>query len=491
MASNPRIDDLRRRLDKDPGSRLFAQLAEELRKDGDLEEAIRVSREGLHKHPAYPSARMTLGRALLDTGDVAGARTEFEIVLKGAPDNILASRFLGECLEGLGDLAGARDRFKATLALAPGDKVVTAHLQDVEAKLKKAAPAGAAPPATGIPRGPAEPAVAPIPLSRVDEPMELERPAEARTAASRPEPGPSPESTVVISAMPAPPPAPPVPRAPKDERAEPPPIPLVAAEEDFELERPYEAPSAVAPPVASAPAAHAAAPAAAGGLESPGPAAEFEFDLAPEGGAAGPVPEPWAPTPAATMRLPEPAPEPEAEPPIPPPPPAIAAPVPPPPIPIPPPRPREREAIPQNEARPIHSGAPEVPERAAAAAPPLPPPVFAAAPPPPAPPRRDVAPAPEADELTSSTLAELYFNQGFTDKAVEVYRQLLQREPGNERGRTRLAELEALERRLEEEEARAAPPAGGGPADAAAARRQAVERTIARLEGLLAALRKR
>ena len=68
MAGNPRIDDLRKRLDRDPGSRLFAQLAEELRKDGELEEAIRVCRQGLQKHPAYPSARMTLGRALLDTG---------------------------------------------------------------------------------------------------------------------------------------------------------------------------------------------------------------------------------------------------------------------------------------------------------------------------------------------------------------------------------------------------------------------------------------
>jgi tetratricopeptide (TPR) repeat protein len=477
VAENPRIDDLRRRLDKDPGSRLFAQLAEELRKDGDLEEAIRVSREGLHKHPAYPSARMTLGRALLDTGDLAAARTEFEIVLKSAPDNILASRFLGECLEGLGDLAGARDRFKATLALAPGDKVVTAHLQDVEAKLKKAAPAGAAPApagaapaATGVPRAPAEPAAAPIPLSRVDEPMELERSPEARTAASRPEPGASPESTVMMSAMPVPP----APPAPKDEAPEPPPIPLVAAEEDFELERPYEPPSVGAPPAEPAPAVHTAAPpAAAGGFESTGPAAEFEFDLAPEGGTTGPVPEPWQPTSPATVRLPETSPEPapEAEPPIPPPPPAIAAPVPPLPTPISPPR-------------------PEVPERAAPAAPPLPPPVFAPAPPPPARPRMDAVPAPEADELTSSTLAELYFNQGFTDKAIEVYRQLLQREPGNERGRARLADLEALERRLAEEEARAAPPAGGGPADAAAARRQAIERTITRLEGLLAALRR-
>ena len=45
MAGNPRIDELRKKLDKEPGSRLFAQLAEELRKDGDLEDAIRVARE--------------------------------------------------------------------------------------------------------------------------------------------------------------------------------------------------------------------------------------------------------------------------------------------------------------------------------------------------------------------------------------------------------------------------------------------------------------
>ena len=74
MAGNPRIDELRKKLDKEPGSRLFAQLAEELRKDGDLEDAIQVAREGLQKHSNYPSARMTLGRALFDTGDWAAAR---------------------------------------------------------------------------------------------------------------------------------------------------------------------------------------------------------------------------------------------------------------------------------------------------------------------------------------------------------------------------------------------------------------------------------
>ena len=115
MAGNPRIDELRRKLDKEPGSRLFAQLAEELRKDGDLEDAIQVAREGLQKHSNYPSARMTLGRALFDTGDWSAARAEFELVLKGAPDNILASRLLAECLESLGDVPGAIARYRNCL----------------------------------------------------------------------------------------------------------------------------------------------------------------------------------------------------------------------------------------------------------------------------------------------------------------------------------------------------------------------------------------
>jgi Flp pilus assembly protein TadD len=459
VASNPRIEDLRKRLDKDPGSRLFAQLAEELRKDGELEDAIRVSREGLQKHPTYPSARMTLGRALLDTGDLAAARLEFETVLKGAPDNILASRFLGECLEGLGDLAGARDRFKATLALAPGDKQVTAHLRELESKLKKTSAAPAAPPTAAVEPAP----VAPIPVARVDEPMELERSVEARPPSARPAatPSPSPEATVVMSSTPTVvmPPAPPAPAAAPapapgvkvEGPAEPPPIPLVDAEEDFELERPFEAPAASLSPQAPPETRGSAAPPAPGApaYEPPSPPSEFEFDLAPDAGGTAPVPVPWRPEPEAAPSAPQPGPEPEpeaeAEPPIPPPPPAVAAPE---------------------------------PERVVQAAPPPPPPVAAR------------APEPEADDLTSSTLAELYFNQGFTDKAIEVYRQLLQREPGNERARTRLGELEALERRIQDEEARAASAPGGGAADAAAARRQAIERTIARLEGLLTALRK-
>jgi tetratricopeptide (TPR) repeat protein len=171
--TNPRIDELRRKLEREPGSRLFAQLAEELRKDGELQEAIRVARDGLQKHPAYPSARMTLGRALLDKGDLAPARSEFESVLKGAPDNILASRFLGECLEGLGELEAAALRYKSTLMLAPGDRQLQSRLEDVEAKLRRRGAGGGS---GSEPR--------PIPVAEVDEPMVLEAAHEGRVVST-------------------------------------------------------------------------------------------------------------------------------------------------------------------------------------------------------------------------------------------------------------------------------------------------------------------
>jgi hypothetical protein len=77
--------------------------------------------------------------------------------------------------------------------------------------------------------------------------------------------------------------------------------------------------------------------------------------------------------------------------------------------------------------------------------------------------------------FSSSTLAELYFRQGLVDRAVAVYRQVLDEEPENAKVRSRLAELEG-------------PP---GPSDARAARRAALERTIAGLEALLVVLQRR
>jgi hypothetical protein len=95
-------------------------------------------------------------------------------------------------------------------------------------------------------------------------------------------------------------------------------------------------------------------------------------------------------------------------------------------------------------------------------------------------------------ELASPTLAELYFGQGHIQRAVEIYRQIVEREPSNERFRARLTELLAMERHLAAAERAVAPPAlrSGTASLPSEARREALWRTIRQLEGMLSAVRK-
>jgi tetratricopeptide (TPR) repeat protein len=99
MPDNPRIEELRRRVLADPASIAFAALAEEYRRVGNYAGAIETCRVGLQRHPSYLSARVTLGRALMETGQFEEARTELERVLKSAPENLAAIRGLAEIHE--------------------------------------------------------------------------------------------------------------------------------------------------------------------------------------------------------------------------------------------------------------------------------------------------------------------------------------------------------------------------------------------------------
>jgi FimV-like protein len=105
MADNPRIEELRRRVLADPASIAFAALAEEYRRIGHYEDAIETCRTGLLRHPAYLSARVTLGRALIEMGDYEGAREELQTVLRSAPENLAAIRGLAQIHERMGHSA--------------------------------------------------------------------------------------------------------------------------------------------------------------------------------------------------------------------------------------------------------------------------------------------------------------------------------------------------------------------------------------------------
>jgi tetratricopeptide (TPR) repeat protein len=102
VTDNPRVDELRRRVQQDPTSIAFAALAEEYRRAGQYEEAVEVCRNGLNRHPQYLSARVTLGRALIELNQLDEAKMELDQVLSIAPENLAATRALAEVHARLG-----------------------------------------------------------------------------------------------------------------------------------------------------------------------------------------------------------------------------------------------------------------------------------------------------------------------------------------------------------------------------------------------------
>lgn len=105
------LGQLEERWRRDPGSRIFLQLAEELRRGGRIERAVEILRSGLVLHPAYLSAQVALGRCLFERGDLAGAAEVLERAVAQDPAQVVASKLLIETYLGLGDAGRARSRF--------------------------------------------------------------------------------------------------------------------------------------------------------------------------------------------------------------------------------------------------------------------------------------------------------------------------------------------------------------------------------------------
>ncbi len=118
---NPRIEELRRRVQADPASIAFAQLAEEYRRAGSYDEAVKACRLGLTRHPGYLSARVTLGRALVELESLDEAQQELEFVLRAAPENLAAIRGMAEIHHRRGHMADALEYYQRALEFARHD----------------------------------------------------------------------------------------------------------------------------------------------------------------------------------------------------------------------------------------------------------------------------------------------------------------------------------------------------------------------------------
>lgn len=138
------LDALRRRIQEDPASLLFADLAEECRRQGLADDAVSVARAGLAHHPSHLDARVTLGRALIDLDRLDAAFVELTAVLDEAPGNLPAIRALAEIYQRRGLTSEALVHYRRALELAQLQTPVPANaVRALEDASSAAGPGGA------------------------------------------------------------------------------------------------------------------------------------------------------------------------------------------------------------------------------------------------------------------------------------------------------------------------------------------------------------
>jgi tetratricopeptide (TPR) repeat protein len=127
MSTAARIDDLRLRFQDNP-RRYFVSYANELRKLGALEDAIALCAEYLPQVPGHMSGHIVYGQALFEANRLGEARGVFEQALAQDPENLIALRHLGDIDRRRGDAASARRWYERVLEADPRNDDIAAQL---------------------------------------------------------------------------------------------------------------------------------------------------------------------------------------------------------------------------------------------------------------------------------------------------------------------------------------------------------------------------
>jgi tetratricopeptide (TPR) repeat protein len=104
---------------ENPDSRVFAPLADLYRRLGRMDDAERICREGLRRHPYYAGGRVALAHILFDRGLLKEAFDEVESIVTYYPDNLLARKILIKTLISLGQRDRAQREMEALKSIAP------------------------------------------------------------------------------------------------------------------------------------------------------------------------------------------------------------------------------------------------------------------------------------------------------------------------------------------------------------------------------------
>jgi tetratricopeptide (TPR) repeat protein len=132
-------DDIRRLSDelaRDPASLVFLQLGEALRRQGQLDLAVKVALRGLERHPHNPDAHDLLARIAVDRGELDRAFDEWDMVVRLAPEHTGAKKGLGFVRFQQGRHEEAERYLSEAAAADPSDQSIAAALVHLREKLR-------------------------------------------------------------------------------------------------------------------------------------------------------------------------------------------------------------------------------------------------------------------------------------------------------------------------------------------------------------------
>ena len=131
MAQGSRLQELTAQYMQNP-RRYFVPLANAYRQAGDLDRAIAICREQLSQQPGHMSGHIVLGRAYFAKGDLDAAREVFMTSFALDDENVIALRHLGEIARARQATVEARQWFARLLESDPHDGEVATLIRALE-----------------------------------------------------------------------------------------------------------------------------------------------------------------------------------------------------------------------------------------------------------------------------------------------------------------------------------------------------------------------
>ncbi len=136
-------DDIRTltaRVADEPTSLAFLELAEALRRRGQLEAAVKVARGGLARYPGLADAHDLMGRILSDQGDLAGAFDAWADALRLDPMRTGALKGIAFLYFRAGDTPAAIEHLQRAAEVDPDDISIAQALARVRRESRVASP---------------------------------------------------------------------------------------------------------------------------------------------------------------------------------------------------------------------------------------------------------------------------------------------------------------------------------------------------------------